>query len=113
MIDFQAIPRRFFRTFSALRVHDYAVGLALGLAANAASASILAPKVCTVFRQVAGNDLYSILAGVGGAALLAANMMDEGNNKLKSGALRIGLVTAAVINLESITTIVTGQPWGC
>lgn len=95
------------------RFHDYAVGLSLGAMTSYAHASILAPKVCQVFKQVAGNDLYSIAAGVGGVGLLIANAMDEGDNKLKTSALRIGLAAAGLVNIETISSFVTGSPWGC
>lgn len=92
---------------------DVAVGLYLVLMTGYVQATILAPKVCQLFRQIAGNDLYSILAGVGGAGLLVANMVDEGDNKLKTRAMQIGLVTVGALNLENLTTMVTGAPWGC
>lgn len=95
------------------RWRDYAVGLALGLCASYANATILAPRICSAFRQLAGNDLYSILAGVGLAGLLYANSLDEGDNKVKTSAIRIGIATTGLINLENITTLFTGTPWGC
>lgn len=95
------------------RFRDYVVGLSLGAMTSYAHASILAPKVCQVFRNVAGNDLYSIACGVGGVGLLIANAMDEGDNKLKTSALRIGLAGAGLVNLETISSYVTGSPWGC
>ncbi|AEV26929.1 hypothetical protein Dsui_2578 [Azospira oryzae PS] len=95
------------------KLEHYISGLILGLTTSYVQASILAPVICKGFKTLAGNDLYSIAAGVGGAGLLIANAMDEGDNKLKTGALRIAGVTAVAINLESITTMVTGTPWGC
>lgn len=95
------------------RLRDYAVGLTLGAMASYAHASILAPKVCTVFRQVAGNDLYSIALGAGGAGLLIANGLDEGDSKVKTAVLRIMLAGAGLANLENLSTLVTGSPWGC
>jgi hypothetical protein len=83
------------------------------LSATAANASMIAAPVCRVFRQIAGNDLYSILAGIGGVGILAANAVDEGDKKMKTGLLRIGLVTAGALNIENLSTIVTGTPWGC
>lgn len=81
--------------------------------ANTASASLLAAPICKVFKQLFGNDLVAIAAGIGGAGLLIANAMDEGDNKLKTGALRIGAAAAALVNLETISAMVTGTPWGC
>lgn len=95
------------------RARDYGMGLVLGTYVSMAHASILAPKVCGIFKQVAGNDLYSIAAGIGGAGLLVANSMNEGDNKVKTATLRIGIAGAALVNLENLSTLVTGSPWGC
>lgn len=95
------------------RARDYIMGALLGLYVSAAHASILAPKVCNVFKTVAGNDLYSIGAGVGLAGLLWAHSLDEGDNKLKTSAIRIGIAGLGLVNLQTIIETATGTPWGC
>jgi hypothetical protein len=91
----------------------YAVGLALGCVTLNAQATILAPALCRAFHQIAGNDLYSIAAGAGLVGLLIAHSMDEGDNKLKTAVLRIGLATTALVNVQTVTSYFTGTSWGC
>jgi hypothetical protein len=95
------------------RLRDYALGLLLGSYVSMAHASILGPKVCAVFKQIAGNDLYSVAAGIGFLGLLIANAMDEGGNSVKTAALRIAVAATFLVNLQTVVEAVTGQPWGC
>lgn len=95
------------------RLRDYGLGLLLGSYVSMAHASILGPKVCNVFKTVAGNDLYSIAAGIGFLGLLVANAMDEGGNTVKTAALRIGAAAIFLVNLQNVVETVTGAPWGC
>jgi hypothetical protein len=78
-----------------------------------AHASILGPKVCTMFKAIAGNDLYSVTAGIGFLGLLIANAMDEGGNTVKTAALKIGAAALLLVNLQNVVETVTGTPWGC
>lgn len=95
------------------RFRDYGLGLLLGGYVSMAHASILGPKVCTIFKTIAGNDLYSIAAGIGFLGLLAANVMDEGGNTVKTAALRIAAAATLLVNLQTVTEVLTGAPWGC
>lgn len=95
------------------RLHNYTLGLGLAGIAEYANASILGPKLCLVFNTVAGNDLYSIAAGVGLVALLIANAVNEGDNKAKTAALRIVTAGTLLINLQTLSTLITGSTWGC
>jgi len=95
------------------RLRDYGVGLLLGGYVSMAHASILGPKICTIFKTIAGNDVYSIAAGIGFVGLLVANIMDEGGNTVKTSALRIAFAATFLVNLQNIVETFTGSPWGC
>jgi hypothetical protein len=113
--------RRICRTLSRLqhlarhgaRLRDYGIGLLLGSYVSMAHASILGPKVCTMFKTIAGNDLYSVAAGIGFLGLLIANAMDEGGNTVKTAALKIGAAALFLVNLQNVVETVTGAAWGC
>jgi hypothetical protein len=96
------------------KMRDYATGAALFLiAVNYAHASIFGPKICSAFNKIAGNDLYSVLAGLGMAGLFVTHALDEGDNKVKTASIKIGLAATGLVNLQDLSQLVTGSTWGC
>lgn len=110
------LPQWLQRCFSKplwARSRDYGLGLALGAFAVNAHASMFATQLCRAFHGVADSTLYSVLAGFGLAGLLVANSLDEGDNKIKTAAIRIGIAVTGLVNLETLSVLFTGAPWGC
>jgi hypothetical protein len=92
---------------------DWAMGVVLGSYVSFVQASIFGKQLCTIFTGVADNQMYSVLAGLGLAGLLVAHSLDEGDNKLKTSGIRIGLAATGLVNLQTLSTLVTGANWGC
>lgn len=89
------------------------VALPLMAMTTYAQAGIFSSKICSVFNSVADNSLYSVLTGIGLAGLLVAHSLDEGDNKVKTGAIRIGLAGIGLVNVQTLSNMVTGASWGC
>lgn len=84
------------------------VGVALLLTyAEVANAGSLTGGGCRFYNNYLNNDLYAFLAGIGGLGLVAKNMLDEGDQKLKSSASKWMIAGGAALNIPTIAGLVT------
>lgn len=74
---------------------------------------ILSDQICSAYRRIFDASFYGLAIAAGLGGLLITIALDEGNNQIKTRILRISLSAIALMNLDNIISLITGQRFVC
>ncbi len=78
-----------------------------------ARAGILSDQICSAYKSIFDASFYGIAIAAGLGGLLLAIALDEGGNQVKSRILRVSIAAIAIVNLDNIVSVLTGQRFVC
>ncbi|CUT17425.1 MULTISPECIES: hypothetical protein [Candidatus Ichthyocystis] len=76
-------------------------------------AGILSDQICSAYKNIFDASFYGIAIAAGLGGLLLAIALDEGGNQIKSRILRVSIAAIAIVNLDNIVSVLTGQRFVC
>ncbi|WP_092401701.1 MULTISPECIES: hypothetical protein [Candidatus Ichthyocystis] len=77
------------------------------------TAGLLSDQICSAYKNIFDASFYGIAIAAGLGGLLLALALDEGGNQIKSRILRISISAVAIVNLDNIVGVLTGQHFVC
>jgi hypothetical protein len=91
----------------------YLVVLIMSLPVVSQAANVLSTPLCKAYKAVFDNDLFAVLGFFAMVCCLIMWMLDDGNSKTKTTALRIACVLLILLNIEQIFTLVFSRGLVC
>lgn len=73
-----------------------------------AQTNALTKGPCKFYQTYLNNDTFAVLAGLGGMALVGKQLLDEGDQKLKSAGFKWAAAGALVVNSPTLANWTTG-----